>query len=108
LGRASNSTWKKSFSSETDQVDEGQIFEKRAAKRIPEGTRQAGKEWRNRCLAVAGRACDDYITAGRQEIIQKKSTPGGDRTPDLLVRSQALCPAELRAHKENAKIVPPE
>jgi hypothetical protein len=26
------------------------------------------------------------------------STPGGDRTPDLLVRSQALCPAELRAH----------
>jgi hypothetical protein len=29
------------------------------------------------------------------------STPGGDRTPDLLVRSQALCPAELRAHAES-------
>jgi hypothetical protein len=71
------------------------------------------EEWRNRCLAVAGKGCDDHITAGRQgiiqqEIIQKKNTPGGDRTPDLLVRSQALCPAELRAHKENAKIVSPE
>lgn len=32
--------------------------------------------------------------------MRKRSTPGGDRTPDLLVRSQALCPAELRAHFE--------
>jgi hypothetical protein len=31
----------------------------------------------------------------------ESSTPGGDRTPDLLVRSQALCPAELRAHLED-------
>lgn len=27
-----------------------------------------------------------------------KYTPGGIRTPDLLVRSQTLYPAELRAH----------
>ncbi len=27
-----------------------------------------------------------------------KLTPGGIRTPDLLVRSQTLYPAELRAH----------
>jgi hypothetical protein len=33
------------------------------------------------------------------------STPGGDRTPDLLVRSQALCPAELRAHIGDAEMV---
>jgi hypothetical protein len=34
-----------------------------------------------------------------------QSTPGGDRTPDLLVRSQALCPAELRAHIGDAEMV---
>ena len=33
------------------------------------------------------------------------NTPGGDRTPDLLVRSQALCPAELRAHMGDAELV---
>src|SRR2546423_1414838 len=29
---------------------------------------------------------------------EKSGAPGGTRTPDLLVRSQTLYPAELRAH----------
>ena len=28
----------------------------------------------------------------------RRGTPGGIRTPDLLVRSQTLYPAELQAH----------
>ena len=36
-----------------------------------------------------------------------QNTPGGIRTPDLLVRSQALYPAELRAHNPQPKKCPP-
>jgi hypothetical protein len=38
----------------------------------------------------------------------KRGTPGRDRTCGLLVRSQALCPAELRAHVEAYGIEIPE
>jgi hypothetical protein len=31
-------------------------------------------------------------------VIERYGAPGGIRTPDLLVRSQTLYPAELRAH----------
>ena len=31
-------------------------------------------------------------------MVAQGGTPGGIRTPDLLVRSQTLYPAELRAH----------
>jgi hypothetical protein len=38
------------------------------------------------------------------QVIEKYGAPGETRTPDLLVRSQTLYPAELRAR--NAKILP--
>ena len=38
----------------------------------------------------------------KQKVLRKNvrllSVPGGIRTPDLLVRSQSLYPAELQAH----------
>jgi hypothetical protein len=51
-----------------------------------------------RRITLPSASAKDWLTLGRV------STPGGDRTPDLLVRSQALCPAELRAHLKEAKI----
>jgi hypothetical protein len=36
------------------------------------------------------------------------SAPGEIRTPDLLVRSQALYPTELRAQSKNLKILTPK
>ena len=33
------------------------------------------------------------------------TVPGGTRTPDLLVRSQALYPAELQAHVITTKVI---
>ena len=33
-----------------------------------------------------------------REAGRANGTPGGTRTPNLLVRSQALCPIELRVH----------
>ena len=36
----------------------------------------------------------------KRRFIRENGAPGGTRTPDLLVRSQTLYPAELRAHRE--------
>src|SRR5215831_18392589 len=35
------------------------------------------------------------------QVIGKYGAPGESRTPDLLVRSQTLYPAELRAHRHD-------
>ena len=37
-------------------------------------------------------------------MVIQSGTPGGIRTPDLLVRSQTLYPAELRAHNHIATL----
>ena len=58
---------------------------------------------------LGGSEADAYLepVRVRSKKVQKKRTgkpvllngaPGGTRTPDLLVRSQSLYPAELRAH----------
>ena len=46
-------------------------------------------------VMVAGRLALQYIN----EVHEKSGAPGEIRTPGLLVRSQTLYPAELRAHK---------
>ena|SRR5215467_6871041 len=35
------------------------------------------------------------------QLLEKNGAPGESRTPDLLVRSQTLYPAELRAHRHD-------
>jgi hypothetical protein len=64
--------------------------------RVGGGLRPAEEDTRR--MTATRASADGRLALGRV------STPGGDRTPDLLVRSQALCPAELRAHLEDAAI----
>jgi hypothetical protein len=35
------------------------------------------------------------------QVVEKSGAPGESRTPDLLVRSQTLYPAELRARRSS-------
>ena len=42
------------------------------------------------------------VLSGFLENEDKDGAPGGIRTPNLLIRSQALCPVGLRARKSNA------
>ncbi len=65
-----------------------QLGRRRPSCRTPSGLRPWEFELgRRMCGAREGFSCTEYIGA-----------PGEIRTPDLLVRSQALYPTELRAH----------
>ncbi len=37
-------------------------------------------------------------------LLLKNGTPGGSRTPNLLIRSQALYPIELRVHGKKGEV----
>ena len=69
----------------------------------PRGRRHAAQLWRSlgsngtRRLQAWSTHPADTCRCG------KCGTPGGIRTPDLLIRSQQLYPAELRAHRESAE-----
>jgi hypothetical protein len=59
------------------------------------GARTARKSVRPKSVTyVLGTLCNPCVRAGPL----RSGAPGGIRTPDLLVRSQTLYPAELRAH----------
>ncbi len=44
---------------------------------------------------------------GVQTVLKIVGVPGGTRTPGLLVRSQALYPAELQAHALTTRVIIP-
>jgi hypothetical protein len=74
---------------------------------VPQKLEEAGEA----VAAVLLKASGSILVAGpktpapaRGQVIELTGAPGEIRTPDLLVRSQALYPTELRAHFR-AKIV---
>ena len=50
------------------------------------------------CLMGTSRPVDRVAN-----VTELKSVPGGIRTPNLLIRSQTLCPVELQAHNRKSQ-----
>jgi integrase len=80
------------------------------ANAVPEQLEEAGERVAMVLLQASGSktvAAVKTADSATAQVIEIVGAPGEIRTPDLLVRSQALYPTELRAHRlERARILP--